>query len=84
MLIERDIVPAFSIYLYCLAELQHSCLRALLSCTVVQKEWDTHINSSKGRTMPRIYFQQDYLKIIFSISGAVWLLEAGFKSDFDF
>lgn len=86
MLIERDLVPALQ-HLYCkvcLAQLQHSCLRVLLSCTVVQKELDTHIRSSKGKTMPMMYLQQDYLKIIFCINEAVWLLEVEFKSDFYF
>lgn len=72
MLIER--VPAFSICTakVSLAQLQHSW-RALLSCTVVQKELDTHIKSFKGKTMPRMYLQQDYFKIMFFINEAVWL-----------
>lgn len=86
MLIEGDTVPAFNICTakVSLAQLQHSCLRALLSCTVVQKELDTHIKSSKEKTMPRMYLQQDYLKIILFINEAVWLLEVVFKSDFYF
>lgn len=80
MLIERDIVPAFSIHLYC----KSLPSTALLSCTLVQKELDTHVRSSKGKTMPRMYLQQDSLKIIFCINEAVWLLEVPFKTDFTF
>lgn len=86
MLIERDLVPAFSIYLYCKS--LPSTVPAQLPEFCSPAQWcrksGIHVRLSEGKTMPRMYLQQDYFKIIFYINEAVWLLEAGFKPDFYF
>lgn len=65
MLIERGVVPAFSVEI----QLKHNHLRALLSChMLVQKELNTYSRSSIGKTMPKMYFRQDYFKIMFCIT----------------